>query len=155
MTETEETPSLDTICDFITNIIGPDVEAISRFQGKETLKFDGIQARLNELQSLLEEVAKSDEFTNPAELAAHLQMIFSSVDALSKFVQDIKGRLLLLNQEVDRRTPKLFGKLFGSKDTQKPVNLEDVKFETGSLMELYGIAPLQEQPTEAEKPAEE
>ena len=157
---TENQPNLDTICDFITNIIGPDIEAIKRFEGKETPKFEGIQSRLNELQALLEEVAKSDEFENPQELAAHLQTILSSVDALYNFVQDIKQRLLLLNQEVDRRTPKLLRGLFSSKESQKPVNLEQVKFETDSLMELYGISNKQEQPNEEQKneeqkPAEE
>ena len=152
MTETSSVPNLDTICDFVTNIIGPDVEAIKRFEGKEGMKFEGIQTRLDELQVLLEEVAKSDEFENPQELAAHLQTIFSSVDALYKFVQDIKQRLLLLNQEVDRRSPKLLRSLFSSKESaKKPVDLKDVKFETESLMELYGISS-QAQGTE-EKPS--
>ena len=153
MTETSSTPNLDTICDFVTNIIGPDIDAIKRFEGKEGLKFDGIQTRLDELQVLLEEVAKSEEFENPQELAAHLQTIFSSVDALYKFVQDIKQRLLLLNQEVDRRSPKLLRSLFSSKESkQKPVDLKDVKFETESLMELYGISSKTQEA--AEKPVE-
>lgn len=141
MEESQPAPTLEEICDFVTNVIGPDIEAIKRFEGKEGQKFDGIESRLREFQVLLEEVPKAAEFENPQELATHLQTIFSSIDALYNFVQDVKNRLTLINQEVDRRSPKLLRGLFKSKDASKPIDLKDAKFETDSLMELYGILP--------------
>ncbi|EAY06044.1 hypothetical protein TVAG_244750 [Trichomonas vaginalis G3] len=141
MEESQQVPTLEDICDFVTNVIGPDVEAIKRFEGKEGQKFDGIESRLREFQVLLEEVPKAGEFENPELLAKHLQTIFSSIDALYNFVQDVKNRLTIVNQEIDRRSPKLLRGLFKSKDTSKPADLKQATYETDSLMELYGILP--------------
>jgi len=130
--------SLEDISSLISSIIGPDSDAINRFRGKEGLKFDGIKVRINELQILLEEVAKIEDFENPQELTQHIQTVFSSIDSILKFISDIKNRLSLLNQEIERRAPKKFGGFFRSKEST-PQPLAEIAYDTDNLMELYGI----------------
>ena len=131
--------NIEDITSMLFDILGPDLEAIERFTNKEGLKFNGISTRISDIENLLSEVAKIDNFENPQELTTHLQTVFSSIDSILKFVTDIKNRLLLLNQEIDRRSPKMFGGFFRSKESQKPINLDIIKYDTDNLMELYGI----------------
>lgn len=146
-------PSLEELASFFTDQIGPDKEAIERFLWKETDKFELVNLRLNELLILLEGVVTADKFGDANELCAHLQNVFSSIDAICSFVYEVKNRLMQLEKEVDRRKPnKLLG--FMKKVTRRnvqPLDLNAVSFDTDSLLNQYGISFQENQETEQEK----
>ncbi|OHT06594.1 hypothetical protein TRFO_25340 [Tritrichomonas foetus] len=142
MTEEVTQETLEELSTFLTDLIGPDKNAIQRFLGKEGDKFELIKLRLNELIVLLEEVVTSRQFGDPNELNIHLKTIFSSIDAICSYVYDIKQRLLALEKEVDRRKPnKLIGffKNMSRTDQQPPLDLDTILFDTDKLLEKYGI----------------
>ena len=131
--------SLEELCEELVQLIGPDNEAIARFKIKEHQKCEPILIRLNEMLALVEEVIAVERLGDPHQLTEKLNQIFESINCMLNFVQEVKGKLLLLEKEVDRRKPnKIFG--FFKKPTQT-IDLEkDVRFDTEKLMDECGIA---------------
>lgn len=138
---TEET---DTNVDFkevaqeLVEKIGPDLEAIHRFEEKEGKRIEGISIRLNELQALLDDVSTANKFQNPHELCVYLNSIFQAIDNLEIFVNEVKKRLVLLDKEVTRRRPSKLGKMFSKKEPS--ISFSEILFDTDSLMDECGLA---------------
>jgi hypothetical protein len=141
---------LASFCQLVAGSIGPDREAISRFISKDGATFDRIETRLNELLVLLEEIATTDQFGDPAVLAERLRIIYASIDALGKVVLDVKQRLLTLEKEVERRKPNKFLGFFKKKDAATPFDFGTVKFETDELFEKYNLVVPSDAPVEPE-----
>lgn len=157
--EEKNDTSINELISFFVDKIGPDQEVIKRFLGKEGDKFELINLRLNELLILLEEVVTTQKFGDPAEMTAHLNTIFASIDAICSFVYDVKNRLMELEKEIEKIKPNkitsFMKKLTKNTEVVNTANLRSLLFDTDSLLAQYGITfPDQKQstPTQSEKP---
>lgn len=147
-------PTLEELCKMVAELVGPDLEAIMRFQSKEGVKYEGITTRLNELLVLLEDVTHSDQFKDPKMLANHLREIFVSIDCMYNFIIDIKGRLTNLDKEIDKRVPNkvnLKSLLRFAKRDDSSFNPSDAIYDTGELLSKHGLAPPVSEPQEETK----
>ena len=137
----EKIATLEDLSHFLSDLVGPNTDAIERFLGKESDKFELIQLRLNELIVMLEEIVTAQQFGDPNELAQHLKTVFQSIDAICRYVYDVKGRLMKLEKEIDRHKPnKLIGFFKKNKDqAQAPIDTSSIVFETDKLLEQHGI----------------
>lgn len=140
---------LSDVCTLLAEMIGPDSNAMLRFQEKEGEKFDKISTRLNELLVLIEEMMVVNQFGNPEELVAKLNSVFASVDAIADFVSDVKKRLQQLEKEIENHRPnKLLGLFKKKKEEPQPMNFDGVMYETDELMTKYGLAVAADESTQ-------
>jgi hypothetical protein len=136
------------LCSLLSGFVGPDTECVSHFLTRDGDKFERIDSRLNELVILLEEIAASELSIDPKELSDRLEDVFTSINAIGRFVADIKQRLQLLEAEVERRKPKSLLGFF--KKPAAPLDFSRVAFDTDELLRQYGLAAPTQTPAGAQ-----